>query len=369
MTNDIGDAWYTIPGPENDVVLSTRIRLARNLVNFPFPQRFSHDDGERIQSLVFDAFSHIKDSHRYQALGVKKLDSLGQQVLVERGILQAEYLQNPVSGVVIKADGCLACEINTEDHLRIISLCSGIDTHTVYTAAKSIDEDLQNTLQFAASVDFGYLTCRLNNLGTAMKLSVFVHLPSLSYTNRENQDFVNLCTLAEEQGFSIAPAFATSAQNDDFFSAASGACYQVSTNLCFSQTEEDQIKVFDQIIKSIIDAERIQREKMIDNHPTALRDCVYKALATIKYSRLLTEKEGIDLLFRIKWGKDTGIITGTEDSVLSGLLYRIRDAHIAFVNKTEQFKFEKDINSSEKQRDRLRSLIMQEATENIQIYS
>jgi len=228
---------------------------------------------------------------------------------------------------------------------------------------------LQNIIQFAASVEFGYLTARLANLGTGAKLSLFVHLPSLTYLNRETKDLTNLFTTLEQEGFSVLPCFGLTVHTDNSFSPALGDCYQISTSLCFNGTEEDQIFSLNQSVRMVIDLERLQREKIADTKPTALRDSVYKALAVVKYSRFLLERESIDLLFRIKWGRDAGILSGIEDFQLSGLLYRIRDAHIAFVNRSERFKFEKDVNVADVQTERLRSLIMQEALENVQIYA
>ena len=110
------------------------------------------------------------------------------------------------------------------------------------------------------------------------------------------------------------------------------------------------------------------RQKTADIKPTVLRDYVYKAIAAVKYSRFLSERDCVDLLFRIKWGCDTGIVSGIENASLFGLFYRTREAHIEFINRNERFKFESDVNTPELQCERLRSLIMQEALEHVQIH-
>ncbi len=369
MTSELGNAWYNIPGPENDVIVSTRVRMARNLVNFPFPSRFSHDDGMRVQSLVFDAFSQLENPEQYQSLCVKKLDELGKKILIERGVLSYEYVQNPVSGIIVRDDGKLSCNVNADDHIQIATFCSGFDAQHVYNLAHEVDIGLQDILQIAASIEFGYLTSKLENVGTGIKISVFTHLPALAYLNYEENALTSLFLGIEAKGFSVVPVFGLSLQNNDMLSSAVGHCYQISTTLPLNKTEEEQLKAFSSMVTYVIDSERLTREKIAEKYPTVLRDCVYKALATVKYCRLLSEKEALDLLFTLKWGKDSGILTGIEDFQLSSLLYRIREGHISFVNRSERFKFEKDINTINMQTKRLRSLIMQESAENIQIFS
>ncbi len=369
LTSEIGNAWYNVTGPETDVILSSRVRLARNLVNFPFPSRFSHDDGLRIQSLVFDAFSKLSNPEQYQTLSVKKLDEIGKKILLERGVLSLEYVENPVAAIVVSTDGRLSCNVNADDHIQIATFCSGFDVDYIQALAENVDAGLQEVLQIAASVEFGYLTSKIDNMGTGIKLSVFAHLPSLAQCNYESHDLSSLFSDIESQGFSITPVFGLALTNNEMLSAAIGHCYQISTTVSHHKTEEDQKAAFYAIVKHIIYVERLVREKICESHPTMLRDSVYKALAIVKYSRLLTENEALDVLFRLKWGKDSGILTGIEDYQLSSLLYRIREGHISFINRSERFKFEKDISSTDMQIERLRSLIMQESTENIQIYS
>ncbi len=369
MTDELGNAWYNTAGPENDVIISTRVRLARNLADYPFPERFTHDDGDRVQTLVFDAFSQLKTAEQYQALSVKMLDELGKKILLERGVLSNDCIESPTAGIVVRSDGKLMCNVNTDDHLQIATFCSGFDAYNVFSLAKDLDDDLQEVLQIAASIEYGYLTCKIDNTGTGLKVSIFAHLPSLAQMSSDENDLSILFESIENQGFSVIPVFGLSLQHGDAISAALGNCYQISTTVCFNGTEHDQLDAFSAMVKKVIQSERIERENICNTRPTLLRDSVYKALAMVKYSRLLTEREGLDLLFRLKWGKDSGILSGIDDFQLSSLIYRIREGHILFINKTEHFKFEKDINTQEMQTQRLRALILQESSENIQIFS
>lgn len=341
--NESTEAWYSADGPENDVVLSTRIRLARNFVNFPFPSRFSRDDGERIQTLVFDAFSRLEHPERYQALSVKKLDILGQRILAERGVLAVSQTVNPVAGIVVRTDGKLVCAVNAEDHVRLSCFGAGLNTACVYPEIKQIDDGLQNIIQFAASVDFGYLNAALDNTGTGMKLSFFLHLPSLTFFNRETNELTALISDSEQKGLHVKACFGQALNDEEAFSPVLGNCYELSSFRCFTGSEEEQIKALEEAAFSFIESERMCRRKVADTKPTALRDLVYKALAQVKYSRFLSERECLQALFRIKWGNDTGILTGMNNSSLFSLVYRTKEAHIEFINRSERFKFESDV--------------------------
>ncbi len=369
LTSDYNNAWYSIKGPDDDVVISTRLRLARNLVNYPFPSRFSHSDGQTVKTLVFDAFAHIEHSEKYQSLTVVKLDEIGQKILIERGALPYEYLSNPVSGIIVRSDGQLMCNVNVEDHIHFAAFASGFDVLSVYNTAKSIDDEVQTKVQVAAALDFGYLTENMHNLGSAAKFSVFVHLPSLAVFNTQDSELTNILLELEKNNFSVQSVFGLYLDSENSFSQALGNCYQISTTDTFTGTLDDHMAYFSNAIQNVIEAERLYREKLLEKKPTLLRDAVYKALATVKYSRFLTAREGINILFTLKWGEDAQILTKSNTFALPSLLYRIQDGHIAFVNKTERFKFEKDVIEPEIQVQRLRSLIMQQAVENIQIYS
>ena len=139
-STEISDAWYSVDGPDNDVILSTRIRLARNLVNFPFPQGFKNSDGERVLSLVFDAFSKVDENDSYQSLLISDLDSLGQKILSERGVIEPDAISQNSSGLVLRGDGKVSCTVNYNDHIRLSSFSTGLNIDFGYSLVKEIDD-------------------------------------------------------------------------------------------------------------------------------------------------------------------------------------------------------------------------------------
>ncbi|HOS29163.1 MAG TPA: hypothetical protein PLR39_00040 [Treponemataceae bacterium] len=353
------DAWYSYPGKENDVVLSTRVRLARNLASFPFPHAFRSDDAQRVKSLVFDSFSQMDPDQKYQSLAVKNLDPLGQRILSERGVISPETASSPMAGVIVRNDGKIACTVNTSDHVRISAFVTGLNAQTAYTLCKDVDDNLQNTLQFSASKEFGFLTSSLGDCGSGMKISVLVHLPSISAAGFLDRIFKDLMAKA----YVISGFYG--AGNDS--GSSLGSYYQISTSNSFTGSEISQIDELSLVIKHIAEFERKTLKELADNRPTSVRDQVYRALALVKYSRFIGSREGVDLISRIKWGSDAGILSGIENSELFALLYRIQTAHLQYVIRTSELKYEKDVVSEEKKIERLRSLIIQEAVAKVQL--
>jgi protein arginine kinase len=354
----VRDAWYAFPGTDDDVVISTRARLARNLANFLFPGSCPEEDCERIQSLLFDSFAHMDNPDRFQAITLRELEPLGQRILLERGVLPADLSGNSC-GIIIRTDGRIACSINAGDHVRISAFVPGLDPGAAYELCKGIDDSLQKTVQFAASTDFGFLTTSLRDTGTGLKLSLRLHLPSLSYDGQIDR-FVRETAA---RGFSLTAAFGSGAE----LGTSLGSFYQLAGIRSFPGDETSQIAVVTAEAERIAEAERRCRVEMTMNRPTLIRDVVYRAYASARYSRLTGFREAVGILSAVKWGKNLGLLKGIEDEQILALLYRVQPAHLGFVIRSGNFNYEKDIVSDDRRIDRLRSLILQEAFEKIQL--
>ena len=202
-------AWYSEKGIQDDVICSTRIRLARNLADFPFPSKLKDEDRERVQALIFDAFSRLENSSDYQSLSVSNLELLGRLILAERGVLTQDMVEKNNTGVVIRSDGKVSCTVNSFDHLHLSSFSTGLNLQENYELISSIDSKLQDSLQFAGMPDFGYLSYRLRDTGTGMKISMMLHLPALSYEGLEKNIFKSLVNC----GFDIFACFSNQKNN------------------------------------------------------------------------------------------------------------------------------------------------------------
>ncbi|NLK46881.1 MAG: hypothetical protein GX297_09580 [Treponema sp.] len=352
------DTWYSVPGPENDIILSTRIRLARNLADFVFPRYLNSDDAERVQSLIFDSFTHLEKVESYQALRSASLDSLGQKILSERGMFPYSMYARPWTGGVIKGDGKLSCYVNYEDHLRISSFSSGFDCDSAFIEAKMLDTELQNYLQFAASSEFGYLTSLMRNLGSGMKLSCVVHLPSMVTAGVCEKFF----RAAMSDGCAITAFWGANDTSNPL-----GAFFIVQNRQSYQGSEEEQVARFEVAVLRLVENERGIAMNLLDGRTTYVKDLIYRAIATIKYGRLVTNREGIDLVSKIKWGLNLGLVSGIKHHELTALLYRIQNAHLTYVIRNGAFNFEQDITTEDEKIERLRALVLQEALTNAQL--
>ncbi len=355
-----GDAWYTYGGAENDVVLSSRTRLARNLANFPFPARLRGNDGQRVQSIVFDAFNHIDSSEDFQAISVSELDNLGCRILKERGILSTRMLTSSSGkqeGIILRSDGKIACTVNIIDHVRISSFVPGLDFDGALEMSRGVDSELQQRVQFAASHDFGYLTSEIMDSGSGMKLAVRVHLPSLSFQRKIKSVYDTLAA----RGLLFTALYGSGSKGSSL-----GAYYELSSSNCGTGSEFDQMATVVSAAKQLADMERNAREECMQNHPTDMRNNLYRSLALAKSSLYITLQEAIDIISGVKLGVDMKLIEGIDDTTLHALLYRIQEGHLEYVLKNGDFSFEDDILSDEKKKiERLRALILQEAFDGI----
>lgn len=347
------NSWFSVEGRDSDVVLSTRVRLARNLANFPFPNHFNSDDGVRVQSLVFDAFSKFIDAQKYQAVTVQNIHSDGIKVFAERGILD-----NPVSsGFVMGPTENVTTMVNSQDHLRIVTFLPGLDCHGAFKQCAEIDSKLQENLQFAASFEFGYLTAGVKDSGSGMKISVRMHLPSIVYSKKVDE-ITQFFKKNQLNFFPYYVRFSKSEIEPTFF--------QVNTISAGNGNEFDQLAGIASAVMQVIEMERSLNSEISYDMPTFVRDKITRSFAGIKFSYLVGISEALEIISNLKWGLNLGLFEGIKHSELCTLLTRVMEGHLEFIMKNENFHFEKDLESDKNLKiQRLRALILQEAFQKI----
>ena len=362
-TNNIenGLPWFTYSGKDRDVVISSRVRLARNLANFPFPLRFQRDDRERVQAIIFDAFSKIndsKDNGNFYAIDSKSLAPLSAQILEERGAKKSLAEKRAMhllaeSGIVMSADGKICCTVNATDHLHIAHFSSGLNFRESYKECSRIDNALQKHLQIAANYDFGYLCATMRNTGSGMKLSARIHTPAIIHSGR----FQAIIDYLKSNGVSLMPAFPeVSPQN------AAGGFFQIANTSALNGSEIDQIATMESICKYIAESERKILKNFADNKPTVIRNSILRAYSISKFSMLISLREAIDIISDIKFGVQLNLVKGIDIDELCSLLYRVQNGQLLYLMENGSFDFEKDIENNQTIKlDRLRAVILQEA--------
>lgn len=357
-TSSSTDAWYAVDGPDNDVVLSSRIRIARNLAGYRFPVAIKSDDAESVLSLVFDAFNHLEGADRFQMVRMSGVDGTGRKILAERGVIEPGFGSDPWRGVIIRNDGILSAAINMEDHIRVAAFAPGSALFPLGELVGETDRALERHLQFSASSGFGYLTSSLMSVGSGMKASVLVCLPGLCLNgliDRVIREYL-------AQGFVVRGYYTSGGES------SLGCLFQLSNGSSAAGDSGSQILQMEQATAKLVELERRSRQDLLATNPTSVEDSVFRAIVAAKYARFIPLREAIDLIQRIKLGLSLGFIAGVADRDLTALLYRVQTAHIGFVISGGSIIIEKDVKNEEARTDRLRAMVIQEVLKDADIH-
>ncbi len=299
--------WYLQNGKDSDVVLSSRVRLSRNMQNYPFTVKCSKEDLNKI----LDEVKEIVPSLGYglKFINLNDIDDITKIALVEEHIISPDYaMKKNVNGaIVINEEENICIMINDEDHIKLQVFSSGQELENLMNLAVEIDEKLGNLVKYSYSKKFGFLTVSPINVGTAMKASVMVHLPALTLTGNINK----VLQIVNNFGMNIRGVYGEGTQSQ-------GNVYQISNKQTLGLTEKEIIKNLEIITEKVIEQERLAR-KYLAKDKMELEDRVLRAYGLLKYSAKLSAEECRKLLSDVKLGTDLGIIKELDDAKVSKL--------------------------------------------------
>lgn len=278
-------------GKDEPVILSSRIRLARNLENFVHPMMFSERDAERVIETVGSVL------HDYEEIKMSTISEQQRLMLVAKHLMSKELLNNDGGAVYINDDESESIMINEEDHIRIQVLGKDLSLQKLYTRAQDIDKRLDEKLMIAFDEHYGYLTTCPTNIGTGLRASVMLHLPGLSIMNRMNR----IAQAINRFGFTIRGIYGEGTQ-------ALGHIYQVSNQLTLGKDEVSIIDDLQQVVEQIIEEELNMRKRMNNYDHIETIDRIYRSLGILKYSRKISVEEASLRLSEVKLGIDMGIL-------------------------------------------------------------
>ncbi|MEM6911266.1 MAG: protein arginine kinase [Verrucomicrobiota bacterium] len=335
--------WMTKDGPHAAIVVSSRIRLARNLSNTPFPgwaERETRTDIlEQLMPLVA-AHEQMKDSF---CKGLGKLKRVEKQILVERHLISREHAARGAgSGTVINRPQTLSIMINEEDHLRMQCIRSGLQLEAAYEMVHRLDEFLEDQVPYAFHRDYGYLTACPSNVGTGMRASVMLHLPALVLNNRINQ----VINAANKLRLAVRGLYGEGTE-------AQGNLFQVSNQSTLGESEEQILERLSRVIQDIMTQEQNAREKLMEEDPVSLRDHVGRAYATLRFAHIISSKEAYNLISMIRLGTDLGILSVEHPAMMDHLLLEIQPAHLQHEAERELAPRERDVLRAERMRRKL----------------
>lgn len=280
--------WTKGTGPENDVVLCSRIRLARNFAAFAFPWKLEREKAYQVWKIVADVAEMRKDMRFYD---LSRLDALTRKVLVEKHLISPQQAdtENQFRALVLQDQMTDAIMINEEDHVRIQSFTPGFDLQQLWQKASALDDAIGASGHYAYDDEWGYLTTCPTNIGTGLRASVMVHLPALEKTGR-----IQMLQQLPAMGMAVRGLFGEG-------SKAYGHFYQISNQKTLGFSEEDIIANLIAVTERIIGEERAARQRLTEDQ-LAYEDKVYRSLGILSQARLMTTTDAFEHLSVVRVG-------------------------------------------------------------------
>ena len=335
--------WLGGTGPESDIVISSRIRLARNLADFPFLSKASAKERGEIERAVCELLPKLDIPDEYTYVSLPPLSPVDRLFLVERHLISREHAfgKGP-RGVCVAGNEMLSIMVNEEDHLRIQGLRSGLQLRATWELVDDIDSRLEKHLEYAFSPQFGYLTVCPTNVGTGMRASVMLHLPALVMTRQIDKVFQAVTKI----GLAVRGLYGEGTQ-------ASGDFYQISNQPTLGRSELEIIEDIERVIPKIIEYERTVRENLLEQRREIIEDKVWRAYGMLQTARTINSEETMDLLSAVRMGVNLRIITDVPMATVNSLFIYTQPAHLQKLERAELSSPERDITRATFIRNRL----------------
>ncbi len=335
--------WLSATGPQADKVLSSRVRLARNVQTLHFPQHANADELRHVADTIHRALPALDELKPAEFVELGALSELDREVLNERHIIERNSVGEPSEAAAIfRDDELMSVQINKEDHLRICGFASGLDLWEALRLAREVDRELEGFYEPAYDERLGYLTACPTNVGTGMRASVLVHLPGLVLT-REISKVIN--------GISQIGLVVRGFRGEG--SGVVGNLFQVSNQTTLGPSEEEIVEMMDRIVAQLLQYEVQAQEVLAQDARLEVEDKVWRAFGLLRSSRLLGSKECAALCSAVRFGVDLGMVEGVDISFLNEMIELCRPAHIQKRVGGDLSAEERDYRRSEYVRSRL----------------
>ncbi len=338
-------AWLSGKGEETLVVLSTRVRLARNIAGCDFPPSADKETKSRIVGYLDSTIARSKTLATGMYIKSGDITALDSDFLVERHLISPDFL-NGESGraVLIEQDEDISIMVNEEDHLRVQALSAGLDPKGAYDKAVKYEKEIGEYLEFSYDSDFGFLTTCPTNSGTGMRASVLIHLPGLVLT-REIEKVISFVT---RSGLVVRGFYG---EGSDVL----GNLFQVSNQHTLGITEEEILAKISKVTSEIIDYEAGARTRLVNEASEMIEDKIWRAYGILKNARVLTSEEVMNLLSAIRLGHAMNIIDNLDTATINEILLLSQPAHLQKYYGSEMDQNRRDFVRSQMVREKLRS--------------
>jgi len=339
--------WMKGKGPHSDIVISSRIRLARNLKNHPFPLLSTDSEANAVVEEVKSAFeqNEMKKIGPFEFIQMEDLSPLQKKVLVEKHLISLSLANESRKGAVVLSENeSISIMINEEDHIRIQCLYPGLQLYDAWKMANHIDDIFENQLNYAFDEKMGYLTSCPTNVGTGIRASVMLHLPALVLTGQINR----IIPAITQVGLTVRGIYGEGSE-------ARGNLFQISNQITLGQTEEDIIENLYGVVMQIIEHEKQARKSLLQESKYQIEDRVGRALGILSYAKIIDSKEATERLSDLRLGIDLQLIQGISSTVLNELMVMTQPGFLQQYAGQELTPEERDIRRAAMIRERISS--------------
>ncbi len=316
--------WMKKSGPEDCVVISSRVRLSRNLSAHPYPGTIRSEEEEEVRKEILGAFRRLPKAENFTILFLDDLSPLERRMLFERNIISQGYSLEKNKAILLAEEESIAAIIADEDHLRLVGMQTGSGLETLFQRIDTLDSRLEESLGYAVSPEWGYLNTAITNLGTGLKASMMLHMPALSMSG-----LIKRAVKASAQlGLSIRGFFSESVES-------LGDIYIVANEVTIGLSEKDIIGNLGRIAAQLIGYENKAREELMEKRKVDIEDRVYRAWGLLTHCRYISAREAVENLSSVKLGACLGMIDQVDNPTIAALLFLSQKSHIQRLLQTQ----------------------------------
>ncbi len=342
--NDAISPWMRSKGPEDDIVLSSRIRLARNFQDKTFPIIADAEELASITAFMETNYrdQSFKNNEKFELIKMSNLSEIEKRVFVEKHLISPHLAKAKESSVLISKNEQISIMVNEEDHIRIQLYYPGFQLDTALEKAFQFDDWIEEKVDYAFDESKGYLTSCPTNVGTGMRASVMIHLPALVFTKKIHR----MIPAISQLGFVVRGIYGEGSE-------AQGNVFQVSNQITLGKSEEDIINDLQSIIQQLIEQERNARQNIIEKSTISIENRVFRSYGILKHSRIIESKEAAGRISLLRLGIDLNLINHISRNVLNELMVLTQPGFLQHYANKPLNAIERDVLRATLIRDRL----------------
>jgi len=335
--------WIRTEGPNGKIVLSSRVRLARNLHHYPFPGWAKKADRQKVLEAIQPVVERLPEMKGNFSESMDNIAAIDKQVLVERHLISREHAaKNVGSGLVVNERETISVMINEEDHLRMQAVKAGLQLKNVFKLIDKVDTELEEQLDFAFLPRLGFLTACPTNVGTGMRASAMLHLPALVLSEQVNQ----VVQAVNKLGLAVRGLYGEGTE-------ALGNVFQVSNQTTLGEKEAELIERLNKVILQIVEHEENARITLLEKKPRLVYDQIGRAFGILTNAQTITSKEALNLLSMLRMGVDLELLPTTTRGVVDELMILAQPAHVQKAAEKKLTAEERDCLRADLMRNRL----------------